>query len=80
MSKRNKIIKLEININIIRRIKMAQVFEQKLTIKFSRMVKNNNKNSVVLDNVTLTTLIESIPELCDQIVSDPAVVVEIDLE
>ncbi len=58
---------------------MAKVIEQAVVIKFSRMVKNNDSTDSVLNNSVLATLIESIPELCESVVSDSAVVVEIDL-
>jgi hypothetical protein len=59
---------------------MAKVIEQTVVIKFSRMVKNNNDADTVLTNEVLATLLESIPELCEQIVDDSAVVVELDFD
>ena len=59
-------------------IKMAKVIEQVLTVKISKIVKDNDSKSQVLTDEQLVSIIETLPTVCDDIIADPAVIVELD--
>jgi hypothetical protein len=60
---------------------MAKIIEQIIAVKLSKIVKNEDENSDVLDQDTMTTLLASIPELAESIISDSSIIVEsIELE
>jgi hypothetical protein len=56
---------------------MARVLEQVLAIKISKIVKDSDGVTSVLDDDAKQTLINSIPELAESVINDSAVVVEV---
>jgi hypothetical protein len=56
---------------------MARVLEQVLAIKLSKIVKDHNTQTSVIDKDQLATLLASIPELAESILDDGAVVIEV---
>ena len=56
---------------------MARIIEQAFTIKLSRIVKDDATIDVLTDEV-LTTLISTLPTVCEEIIDDGTVIVEIE--
>lgn len=56
---------------------MAKLIEQSIVINLSRIVKDEDERSTVVSDTQLIALIESIPELVEGMLSDPAVIVEL---
>lgn len=60
---------------------MARVVEQMIAIKLSKIVKDSDDRTTVLNDEQTETLLSSIPELAETAINDSSVVVEIiDLE
>jgi len=57
---------------------MAKVIEQVITIKFSKMVKNSEGSETVISDEVLATLIEALPQVCDEVIADAAVISEVE--
>jgi hypothetical protein len=56
---------------------MAKVIEQLVAIKLSKIVKEKDSESKVLNNEQLDMLINSITELSEQVLNIPGLVVEV---
>lgn len=56
---------------------MAKVIEEVLIIKFSRMVKDSDKSSEVIETAQRKLIAETIPALVEEVINDPTVVVEV---
>jgi hypothetical protein len=56
---------------------MAKVLETVIAVKISKIVKDNDENDGAIAEDQLIALIESIPQLAESVINDPAVVVEI---
>jgi len=56
---------------------MARVIEQLIAVKLSKIVKDSDTSNSVIDESQVSLLMQSIPELAEQVISDPGVVVEV---
>lgn len=56
---------------------MAKILEEVIVIKLSKMVKDNNKSSTVVDNEQRKLIEETIPTLVEEVINDSSVVVEV---
>jgi len=65
-----------INIFAVKEIKMAKLLEQVLAIKLSKIVKDYDSQESVLNEDQLETLLASIPELAESILTGEGIVVE----
>lgn len=55
---------------------MAKIIEEKIVIKFTKLVPNSSSDMSVLTKEQLQTLIQSIPELAESILNSSAIIVE----
>ena len=55
---------------------MAKLIEQSILVNLSRIVKDSDDRTTVVDDTQLESLIESIPELIESMLSDPTIIVE----
>lgn len=60
----------------MKEIKMAKLLEQVLAIKLSKIVKDYDSQESVLNEDQLETLLASIPELAESILTGEGIVVE----
>jgi hypothetical protein len=60
----------------VKEIKMAKLLEQVLAIKLSKIVKDYDSQESVLNEDQLETLLASIPELAESILTGEGIVVE----
>lgn len=56
---------------------MAQLVEQVIAIKMTKLVKDSEAESNVLDEEKLAAIVVSVPELIEGILDDPKIVVEV---
>ena len=60
---------------------MAKIIEQIIAVKLSKIVKNDDETSSILDADTMVALLASIPELAESVINDSSIIVEaIELE
>jgi hypothetical protein len=60
---------------------MAKIIEQIIAVKLSKIVKNDDETSSILDGDTMNALLASIPELAESVINDSGIIVEaIELE
>ena len=60
---------------------MAKIIEQIIAVKLSKIVKNDDETSSILDGDTMSALLASIPELAESVINDSGIIVEaIELE
>jgi hypothetical protein len=60
---------------------MAKIIEQIIAVKLSKIVKNDDETSSILDADTMVALLASIPELAESVINDSGIIVEaIELE
>ena len=56
---------------------MAKLIEELIVIKLSRMVRDNDKDTDVIEAAQRKLIEETIPTLVDEVLNDSAVVVEV---
>lgn len=56
---------------------MAKIITDTITIKLSKLVKDNRDTTSLLSDEQYETLGESIPELIESIVADESIIVEV---
>lgn len=56
---------------------MAKLIEQSIVINLSKVVKDSDDTALVINDTQLVSLLESIPELIESMLSDPTVIVEL---
>lgn len=56
---------------------MAKVIEDVVIIKVSRIIKDGDPRTTVLDEDTKSMLSSTIPQLLDEVISDNGVIVEL---
>jgi hypothetical protein len=57
---------------------MARIIEQSINIKFSRIVKDSHESDDVLSDETLTMLITTLPSVCEEVIDESSIIVEIE--
>jgi len=56
---------------------MAKVIEEIIVIKLSRMVRDNDKRTSVVEEEQRSLIEETIPTLVEEVINDSSVVVEV---
>jgi hypothetical protein len=59
---------------------MARVIEETITIKLSKIVRDNDKGTSLISDEQMQLIVDTVPSVIEEVLSDNTIIVEVESE